>query len=481
MKCFKCGAELMSEHDFCPACGADVSAYKKIMCISNRFYNDGLEKAKVRDLSGAVNDLRSSLKFNRNHIEARNLLGLVYFESGEVVAALSEWVISKNLRPRKNIADDYISMIQTNQVRLETINQTIKKYNQALAYCNQDALDLAVIQLKKVITLNPNFIRARQLLALLYINSEEWRKAYDELVFCREIDRGSAKTLRFLREIEPYVNPPEEQNKKRGKGKKKDKPDETAVIKYTSGNETIIQPVPPREHRGVSIILNMVIGIGIGIAASFFLILPSRIQSANSAAEARVKEVGEQLDEKNASIAELNREIELLNEKNENLKKEIEGVQGTDGVIALMGSLDNAVRAYLENPEDLETVSGLIADLNTNESPEELPESSAELYDALLKAVGPDLAERQYQAGMQAVADGDYAAAITDFTSAYNYDNSNVDSLYELANAYSEAGNEDMAVKTYQSVIDNFPGTTRARVSARRITELGGEVVDNNR
>ena len=29
------------------------------------------------------------------NIDARNLLGLVYFETGEVVEALTEWVISK--------------------------------------------------------------------------------------------------------------------------------------------------------------------------------------------------------------------------------------------------------------------------------------------------------------------------------------------------------------------------------------------------
>lgn len=107
MKCFNCGCEL-SEKDFCTGCGADVGLYKKIMHISNRYYNDGLEKANVRDLSGAIVSLRQSLKFNKNHIEARNLLGLVYFEMGEVVAALSEWVISKNLRAKKNLADDYI-------------------------------------------------------------------------------------------------------------------------------------------------------------------------------------------------------------------------------------------------------------------------------------------------------------------------------------------------------------------------------------
>ena len=82
MKCYNCGCTL-SEKDFCTACGADVSVYKKISRTSNRLYNDGLEKAGVRDLSGAVNSLRQSLKFDKNNIEARNLLGLVYFEMGE--------------------------------------------------------------------------------------------------------------------------------------------------------------------------------------------------------------------------------------------------------------------------------------------------------------------------------------------------------------------------------------------------------------
>ena len=128
MICYNCGCNL-SEHDFCTNCGVDVSVYKKVLKISNNFYNEGLEKAGVRDLSGAIQSLRQSLKFNKNNVEARNLLGLVYFETGEVVAALSEWVISKNLRPKKNIADDYINVVQSNPTRLDTINKTIKKYN----------------------------------------------------------------------------------------------------------------------------------------------------------------------------------------------------------------------------------------------------------------------------------------------------------------------------------------------------------------
>ena len=112
MKCFVCGCRL-SEKNYCTSCGTDVTTYKKIIYASNRCYNDALEKASVRDLSGAVISLRKSLKFNKNNTAARNLLGLVYFEMGEAVAALSEWVISKNLQSKKNIADDYLDRKST--------------------------------------------------------------------------------------------------------------------------------------------------------------------------------------------------------------------------------------------------------------------------------------------------------------------------------------------------------------------------------
>ena len=191
--------------------------------LSNRFYNEGLEKASVRDLSGAINSLRQSLKFNKNNVEARNLLGLVYFETGEVVAALSEWVISKNLRPKKNIADDYIDMVQSNPTKLETINQTIKKYNQALLYCNQDSKDLAIIQLKKVLSLNPKFIRAHQLLALLYIDAEDWPRAEKELRKCEKIDVGNTVTKRYMKEVDIMLHPEETANIKTPKKKMKRK------------------------------------------------------------------------------------------------------------------------------------------------------------------------------------------------------------------------------------------------------------------
>ena len=152
MICYHCGCNL-TEHDFCTNCGVDVSSYKVVVSASNIYYNEGLEKAKVRDLSGAIASLRQCLKLNKNHVDARNLLGLIYFEMGESVLAMNEWVISKNLRSKKNLAGEYLKLIQNNPGKLDALNTTIKKYNQSLTYCYQGSLDMAMIQLKKVLLL----------------------------------------------------------------------------------------------------------------------------------------------------------------------------------------------------------------------------------------------------------------------------------------------------------------------------------------
>lgn len=58
-------------------------------------------------------------------------------------------MISKNYQPKDNLASRYLDEVQKNQARLDSVNQTIKKYNQALLYCKQNSRDLAIIQLKK--------------------------------------------------------------------------------------------------------------------------------------------------------------------------------------------------------------------------------------------------------------------------------------------------------------------------------------------
>ena len=272
MKCYKCKAELSSS-DYCTSCGAEVKVYKKIIKSSEIYYNQGLAMAQMRELTSAADSLRHSLKLNKNNIKARNLLGLVYFEMGEAVAALSEWVISKNLQPTKNIADDYLSAIKKNSTRLDTINQTIKKYNQALLYAQQNSSDLAIIQLKKVLNLNPNLVKGHLLLALLYMKENEHEKAVKPLKKAMSIDKSNPLTIKYMNEVKKVVDISE----------KKVEPSKKASEerKVFVGEDVILpQPTSYQESNAGGItILNIIIGIAIGAALMWFLVFPAKRQA----------------------------------------------------------------------------------------------------------------------------------------------------------------------------------------------------------
>lgn len=467
MFCYNCGCHL-SEHDFCTACGADVSLYKKIMHVSNKFYNEGVERAGVRDLSGAINSLRQSLKFNKNNIEARNLLGLVYFETGEVVAALSEWVISKNLRAEKNIADDYINMLQSNASRLDAINQTIKKYNQALVYCMQDSKDLAIIQLKKVLSLNAKFIRAHQLLALLYMDAEQWERAQRELRKCVDIDRNNTLTLRYLQEVELMLTP-EEAPKQTGRRKKDE------AVRYRSDNEIIIQPLNVKEQKsGVSTLVNIGIGLVIGLAAMYYLVVPAAVSNANNEAQRTIAEIGNQSDAKTSRIQELESQLAALQEANDGLNQELEAYVGADGTLQTIDNLLTAATAYLETQDieqtalNLESIAGSIVI-------EETSQAFQTLYNTLLNTIGPDLSETYYTEGNAAYQNDDFEAAIESLSKAVFYDATNGDALYALGNAYRRNEDTANAIATYDRVIELFPDTEWARSALRYRDDISAE------
>ena len=137
-----------------------MNATEMIHYAANAAYNDGLALAKLHDLSGAIFSLSMALRYDKRHTQARNLLGLVYFEYGEPVLALREWVISKNYQPDDNRADYYLKEMQKGGT-LDKLDSAAKKFNQGLEYAKSGNLDLAKIQLKRVLSSNPNMIRAR--------------------------------------------------------------------------------------------------------------------------------------------------------------------------------------------------------------------------------------------------------------------------------------------------------------------------------
>ena len=117
---------------YCTSCRLHESFLKKAGNTSLYYYNIGLDRARVHDLTGAMDALKMSLRYNKTNVESRNLLGLIYYEMGETVPALSHWVMSANYRTSDNPAVKYLKELRDNPKTLEESDELARVSNQAL-------------------------------------------------------------------------------------------------------------------------------------------------------------------------------------------------------------------------------------------------------------------------------------------------------------------------------------------------------------
>lgn len=451
MKCYMCGT-LVDQEKVCPHCGSDLKIYRVILASSNLLYNTGLEQAQVRDLSGAIVSLKKSLKYNKYNTKARNLLGLVYFELGETVLALSEWVISKNLEPDNPMADRYLDEMQNTPGMLDKLNQTTKKYNQALLYCKQGSRDLATIQLRKVLSLNPKFVAGHQLLALLYIQDGKYNEARKELNIANKIDVRNTTTLRYSREVRDKLK---EQNQKRKKPKKDD------VVSFQDGNDTIVMPNSSFRDMIDSTrtsVVNILVGLVLGLLICFFLVIPTIRQRASESAAASLVDTNEELTNSASNVSSLKKKVEELNQ-------ELEKYTGKADAVGSYEKLMEAKEFFDANNLDKagETLNSVNRDL--------LSARGQAMYDVIHAAVYAKILEETYNTAEQAYWKEDYNAAKESFGQVVFIDQTyhKGDALFYLAESQWNTWDFDNAKETYQKVIDQYPNTSHARTAQERI------------
>lgn len=455
MNCFNCGAELTKD-DFCPNCGIDVKVYKKIIRTSNYYYNQGLERAAVRNLSGAVESLHKSLRMNKANTQARNLLGLVLFERGETVSAVGEWVISRSLSSRDNDASRFLDEIQKNKAQLETINQTIKKYNQALLYCRQDSKDLAIIQLKKVLSLNPKLVKGHQLLALLYMQEGQYAQAKKVLRTAAKIDTNNTQTQRYLKETNQMLHAANPNKKKKS---------EDDLISYKSGNDLIIQPTKFKDTSGFATIVSILLGVAIGVAVTCFLIVPSVRQKAKSDANQAVVQANDTIATKNQEIAGLTNEIDSLNQQ---IADAASTAQQGESKVTSYEQLLIAYQAFEAN--DITAAGDALAGVNA----EHLSDNAKAIYESINTTVNEQYIASVYSDGYAAYESQNYEDAVTNLEKVIAIDETYQDgnALYYLAQAYRKLENNDKAAEYYRKVVEQYPNTSRATNSQRYLDEI---------
>lgn len=453
MECYNCGI-ILGREKVCPNCGVDLRIYRQFVGISNYLYNQALAKAKTRDLSGAIADLRLSLQYNKVNTNARNLLGLIYYEMGEGVAAVREWLISKGYQSEENRASVYLERTKKDPAEKERINQQARKYNQVLAYCHQDSLDLAVIQLKKILAGNANFVKGWQLLALIYIHDGELEQARKALHKAEAIDVGNQTTARYLKEVTEQL--------RKGGGKKAKK---VQAVAYQNGNDTIIQPKFRGDIGFWGMAANLLVGVAIGVAITWYLVVPGVRKQAVSDASVAVTEANNTIAEKNNTIKSLEEQIDSLTGDVQDVKDDM---KDRDAAIDASEALLTAYDAYINENIELagDTLEGIDEKL--------LSENGRNIIKPLREQVNNEYLTQAYTEGMSAYNSYRNEEAIEQLSKVVamdeQYDNGNA--LYNLAQAYRKTENWEKALECYSKVVELFPGSSLAYNANRYVTQI---------
>ena len=473
MNCPRCNANVAFIKKRCDNCGQDLKNYHKIVSLSNTYYNKGLSQAKVRDLSGAVSSLKLSLQFNKLNTSARNLLGLIYLEEGEIVAALSEWVISKHYQPESNDAEDYIRQIQSNPNRLETYNQTIRKYNSALNSAKHGDEDMAIIQLKKVVNLNPKFIRAHQLLALLYMmtgKKDNRVKALKLLRNISKIDVTNTTTLRYMKELSDVRLRGENQ---KIQPKKKEVPEKRTLPKVDPDAYKTITPYK-EEKPSVMPFINIVVGIVIGLALMYFLIIPHMKSNEANSANDNFKKYSEQQAAEDSDSSSLKSKNEALQKQVDDLNEELKKIQGDintdDGktILDIYDMIFESAKAYISG--DTDKAADKIVDIDEKTLKSDKAKS---VYKIIKEKTFAGMSEKLYYQGYTSYDSGDYKQAEKTLKEAVEYDESNVNAVYFLGRAYQKQQKNDKAKKCYDTIINDYPDSDRVTLAKSRLSEMG--------
>ena len=437
---------------------------RRLEQISNGYYNLGLSLAKERNLSSALNALSISLGLNKKNTDARNLYGLIQFEMGEETKALISWVISININPINNPAQNYLQKLRNKSAYLEKSQDAISKYNKAISQIKTVNYDMARITLKQAVDIRPHFVKAMLALALLDIREGKSSEAKKLLENVLAIDRFNTKAITYLEEMKPLTekNARKEKLSVIGSPVKKEKP----VENVNNG-----MPVTEiyKNYSGMFTAINVGIGLIVGACAMVFLYMPTMKVALNNAHNKEIVEISQQLNDVNLSMETLKSENEGLNEQVNKLTE----VNNT--------STENMNYKLLQYVYFL----GLIKEYNTKNYTR-----AAEIFSNLdvgqltdvdnglgISVTGTfaEMAPKMRDEGpklLLKVADGlnksgDFAGAIGYYDAALRISPDYVEAKYKKALAYKTMGDVDTANNLFTEIITNYPDDRFANESKK--------------
>ncbi len=360
-----------------------------------------------------------------------------------------------------------IEKFATNREKTEKVINSVELYNKAIEYLKAGNEDIAMIELKKVVSINPNFYEAVNLLGLCYAYTNQLEKAEELFGSIVERENNAIKAADYLNFISITENA---SNKKITRSKNK-------VTNYTT-NKQLKEPVPKSSIISNDILAENIVLEKISsqfkkphtvvilsafsviclIAAIILFLATARETRDVDAAEQTATEQQQQVMAENNSFAELDKLKEQLEAANTKLKQYELSTQ-----VSQISALYNQ-KKYIEAADKLMSlkVDELSADLKAK-------------YNSVKDKVLLGAANQLVTDGNTLYKNKKYAEAVKKLEKLFALgDNWNFadKALYILGKSYVEVNEIQKAKVTYEKLINEYPKSAYIKYAKDRLKAI---------
>lgn len=417
--------------------------------LSNYYYNEGLKAAKVRDLSTAIKYLKNSLRCNKQNTWARNLLGLVLFEMGEISEAIIEWTISYDDNTKNNPAIGYINDLFNDKENLFNYSESIKQYNEALYRIGKRQSDWAMQLLYKATSLNPKYVKASALLALLLMQKQNYVKAGGFLLNALKVDKYNPSLNYYMDTVKKNT-------------KKSDLDEKVLTTIYKSKELSSSDSIVPKIIKQLSSrqkFLYISLGVIMCILGYVYVVYPMQRKSLITSLNRDVIIYSEQVDSQNKIILDLRTTNESLEAEASAAVSRLQSYQEENRLFSEQyeklnsiisdyenGYLSRATKNYMELDKTKITDDNLVPLLNRAKS--------------YLEGVG---AKKLCELGTDSWNAGKKEQAVYYYQLSLELDPNDPETMWLLARLYQNQGKNKEANTLFDKIIGEHPSSKYAK------------------
>lgn len=362
----------------------------------------------------------------------------------------------------------------------DSVRDSINHYNKAIELIKGKSEDIAILEIKRALTLNPHFTEAQNLLGLLYAFTGEEQKAVEVFKGVMAAEKNSIKALDYIGKIDGMsaasslvFTDYDSTAPKKNETRKKSKPVTNTV---TVTNTASAKPVPNAVNSNKSFIENYIVSVKYHIIAYAVLFALGAVifhGSGTAAVKTGTDSNDTAITDLNNSVKDLTDKNKALTDENANLKNQINKntaeVQKQADKSQLTDKLNEAdTLAQSRKYEQSADLLLLLKDAG-------FTGADLDKYNKLMADIIPKATWSVYLDGMNFYNSQDYKNAATRLAKSLSYGGKwdyTADSWYNLGRSYQAIGDKQNALNAYNNLKANYPSSSLAADADNRIAEL---------